>query len=160
MVAFVRQYQYNSDMAPDRMQLQNMCKKGHKSFKEYAQRWRDRIGMTVKAWVSPSFSPFSFAPVFFIHQSRIIIFAFFHTHFDPFAGEDQIRKAWRCVTHHFPYSTLKSFVATEGNHLLTCFCSYRMFGNTSITLRRGSNLSLCHILDFDVNLVNCKHVLA
>jgi len=41
MVAFVRQYQYNSDMAPDRMQLQNMCKKGHKSFKEYAQRWRD-----------------------------------------------------------------------------------------------------------------------
>ena len=28
-------------MASDRMQLQNMCKKGHKSFKEYAQRWRD-----------------------------------------------------------------------------------------------------------------------
>ena len=25
MVAIVRQYQYNSDMAPDRMQLQNMC---------------------------------------------------------------------------------------------------------------------------------------
>jgi len=23
------------------MQLQNMCKKGHESFKEYAQRWRD-----------------------------------------------------------------------------------------------------------------------
>ena len=41
MVAFVRQYQYNSDMAPDRMQLQNMCKKGHESFKEYTQRWRD-----------------------------------------------------------------------------------------------------------------------
>ena len=28
-------------MAPDRMQLQNMSKKGHESFKEYAQRWRD-----------------------------------------------------------------------------------------------------------------------
>ena len=41
MVAFVRQYQYNSDMAPDRMQLQNMCRKGHESFKEYAQRWSD-----------------------------------------------------------------------------------------------------------------------
>ena len=41
MVAFIRQYQYNSDMAPDRMQLQNMGKKGHKSFKEYAQRWKD-----------------------------------------------------------------------------------------------------------------------
>ena len=38
MVSFIRQYQYNSDMAPDRMQLQNMGKKGHESFKEYAQR--------------------------------------------------------------------------------------------------------------------------
>ena len=41
MVAFVRQYQYNSDRAPDGMKLQSMCKKGHESFKEYAQRWRD-----------------------------------------------------------------------------------------------------------------------
>jgi len=41
MVAFVGQYQYNSDTASDRMQLQNMCKKGHESFKQYAQRWRD-----------------------------------------------------------------------------------------------------------------------
>ena len=28
-------------MAPDKMQLQNMCKKGHESFKEYTQRRRD-----------------------------------------------------------------------------------------------------------------------
>ena len=35
MAAFIRKYQYNSDMAPDRMQLQSMCKKEHKSFKEY-----------------------------------------------------------------------------------------------------------------------------
>jgi len=41
MAFFIRQYQYNSDMAPDRMQLQNMCKKEHESFKEYTQRWRD-----------------------------------------------------------------------------------------------------------------------
>ena len=27
MVAFIRQCQYNSDMAPDRMQLQKVCKK-------------------------------------------------------------------------------------------------------------------------------------
>ena len=27
-------------MAPNRMQLQNICKREHKSFKEYAQRWR------------------------------------------------------------------------------------------------------------------------
>jgi len=47
MVAFVRQYQYNSNKAPDRMQLQNMCKKKHKSFKEYAQRWRDLAAQVV-----------------------------------------------------------------------------------------------------------------
>jgi len=41
MIAFIRQYQYNFDMAPDRMQLHNMCKKEHESFKEYAQKWRD-----------------------------------------------------------------------------------------------------------------------
>jgi len=38
IIAFLRQYQYNSDMAPDRTQLQNMVKKESKSFKEYAQR--------------------------------------------------------------------------------------------------------------------------
>jgi len=32
MVAFVRQCQYNSNMALDRMQLQNMCKKGARIF--------------------------------------------------------------------------------------------------------------------------------
>ena len=41
MVAFIRQYQYNFDMALNRMQLQNICKKEHESFKEYAQKWRD-----------------------------------------------------------------------------------------------------------------------
>ena len=41
MVSFIRQYQYNSNMAPDRIQLQNMGKKGHKYFKEYTQRQRD-----------------------------------------------------------------------------------------------------------------------
>ena len=38
--AFLKQYKYNIDMAPDRMQLQNMAKKDVKTFKEYAQRWR------------------------------------------------------------------------------------------------------------------------
>ena len=32
------QYQYNFDMAPDRMQLQSMCKRRHRSFKEYAPK--------------------------------------------------------------------------------------------------------------------------
>ena len=41
MVAFIGQYQYNSNMALDRMQLQNICKQGHESYKEYAQRRRD-----------------------------------------------------------------------------------------------------------------------
>jgi len=41
ITTFLRQYQYNSDMAPDRTQLQNKIKKESESFKEYAQRWRD-----------------------------------------------------------------------------------------------------------------------
>ncbi|XP_061359391.1 uncharacterized protein LOC133303490, partial [Gastrolobium bilobum] len=39
--AFLKQYKYNIDMAPDRLQLQNMTKKDVESFKEYAQRWRE-----------------------------------------------------------------------------------------------------------------------
>ena len=39
--AFLKQYKYNIDMAPDRMQLQSMTKKGVETFKEYAQRWRE-----------------------------------------------------------------------------------------------------------------------
>jgi len=46
--AFVRQYQYNVDMAPDRSNLQAMTQKDKETFKEYAQRWRD-----VAAQVSP-----------------------------------------------------------------------------------------------------------
>nr|UBX54598.1 hypothetical protein [Lupinus angustifolius] len=38
--AFVRQYKYNEDVAPDRTQLQNMSKKPQESFKEYTQCWR------------------------------------------------------------------------------------------------------------------------
>ena len=34
ITAFIRKYQYNTDMAPDRTQLQNMCKREHESFKE------------------------------------------------------------------------------------------------------------------------------
>jgi len=41
ITAFLRQYQYNFDMAPDRTQLHNMVKKESETFKEYAQRWRD-----------------------------------------------------------------------------------------------------------------------
>ena len=39
--AFIRKYQYNTDMAPDRNQLQSMRKWEHESIKEYALRWRD-----------------------------------------------------------------------------------------------------------------------
>jgi len=39
--AFLKQYKYNMDMAPDRMQLQSMAKKSSETFKEYAQRWRE-----------------------------------------------------------------------------------------------------------------------
>jgi len=39
--AFLKQYKYNVDMAPDRLQLQNMSKRNNETFKEYAQRWRE-----------------------------------------------------------------------------------------------------------------------
>ncbi|XP_027343037.1 uncharacterized protein LOC113855605 [Abrus precatorius] len=39
--AFLKQYKYNIDMAPDRLELQTMMKKDHETFKEYAQRWRE-----------------------------------------------------------------------------------------------------------------------
>ena len=35
--AFPKQYKYNIDMAPDRIQLQNMAKQSAETFKEYAQ---------------------------------------------------------------------------------------------------------------------------
>ena len=41
ITAFIRQYPYNSNVAPDRTQLQNMFKKEGETFKEYAHRWRD-----------------------------------------------------------------------------------------------------------------------
>src|SRR3954463_2276823 len=44
VVAFYKQYQYNSDLAPTRMQLQSMSMGPKESFKEYAQKWRDLAG--------------------------------------------------------------------------------------------------------------------
>jgi len=35
---FLKQYKYNMDMTPNKMQLQNMMKKNSQTFKEYAQR--------------------------------------------------------------------------------------------------------------------------
>ena len=45
--AFIRQYQYNTDMALDRNQLQSMTKREDESIKEYAQRWRDLAAQVV-----------------------------------------------------------------------------------------------------------------
>ena len=39
--AFVKQYKYNVDMAPDRDQLISVSQKNKETFKEYAQRWRE-----------------------------------------------------------------------------------------------------------------------
>ena len=47
MDAFIRQYQYNSNMLLDRMQLQNLSKRDNESLKEYAQRWRDLAAQVV-----------------------------------------------------------------------------------------------------------------
>ncbi|RDX90077.1 hypothetical protein CR513_28097, partial [Mucuna pruriens] len=47
--AFVRQYRYNEDMAPDRSRLQNLSKMESEGFKDYAQLWRE-----LAAQVKPS----------------------------------------------------------------------------------------------------------
>ncbi|CAJ2644571.1 unnamed protein product [Trifolium pratense] len=39
--AFLTQYSYNLNIAPNRMQLQGLSQKSNESFKEYAQRWRE-----------------------------------------------------------------------------------------------------------------------
>ncbi|XP_070028632.1 uncharacterized protein [Nicotiana sylvestris] len=40
--AFVKQFQYNIDIAPDRNSLSNMKKKPTKSFREYVIKWREQ----------------------------------------------------------------------------------------------------------------------
>ena len=41
--AFYKQYQYNADLEPTRVQLQNMSMGLNEGFKEYAQKWRDLV---------------------------------------------------------------------------------------------------------------------
>ena len=41
VATFLRQYKYNTDIEPDRIQLQNMAKSETETFKEYAQWWRE-----------------------------------------------------------------------------------------------------------------------
>ncbi|KAH0632960.1 hypothetical protein KY284_035746 [Solanum tuberosum] len=45
---FVRQFQYNVDIMPDRNTLSNMRKNPNESFREYAIKWREQA-----AWVKP-----------------------------------------------------------------------------------------------------------
>ena len=45
--AFVEQYSYNVDMAPDRSDLQAMTQGDKETFKEYAQRWRDTAAQVI-----------------------------------------------------------------------------------------------------------------
>ena len=39
---FLAQYGFNSQIAPDRFDLQKMEKKSNETFREYAQRWRKK----------------------------------------------------------------------------------------------------------------------
>ncbi|CAK8567098.1 unnamed protein product [Lathyrus sativus] len=41
--AFLKYYQYNTGMAPNRTQLQSLTQNTGESFKEYAQRWRELV---------------------------------------------------------------------------------------------------------------------
>ena len=44
VAAFNKQYQYNADLSPTRVQLQNMTMGSNGGFKEYVQKWRDLDG--------------------------------------------------------------------------------------------------------------------
>ena len=44
VAAFYKQYQYNADLGPTRVQLQNMSIGSNEGFKGYAQKWRDLAG--------------------------------------------------------------------------------------------------------------------
>ncbi|RDY00039.1 hypothetical protein CR513_16830, partial [Mucuna pruriens] len=57
--AFLRQYKYNKDMAPNRSRLQNLSKTDVESFKDYAQRWRE-----LAAKVQPPLSEREMASMF------------------------------------------------------------------------------------------------
>ena len=50
MDVFIRQYQYNSDMVLDKIQLQNLSKRDNESLKDYAQRWRDLAALVGPLW--------------------------------------------------------------------------------------------------------------
>lgn len=41
--AFLKQYKYNLDMAPTRLQLHNQAHRSNETFKEYAQCWREMV---------------------------------------------------------------------------------------------------------------------
>jgi hypothetical protein len=57
--AFVKQYQYNLDMAPNRTLLQGMSQTAKETFREYAQRWRQ-----IAASVQPPMSEREMADMF------------------------------------------------------------------------------------------------
>ncbi|XP_065860901.1 uncharacterized protein [Euphorbia lathyris] len=45
--AFMKQYKHNMDMAPNREDLRTMEKKDSETFKEYAQKWRDKAAEVI-----------------------------------------------------------------------------------------------------------------
>jgi hypothetical protein len=45
--AFVKQYKYNMDIAPDRTSLSNIGKKDKESIREYAERWRESAAQAI-----------------------------------------------------------------------------------------------------------------
>ncbi|XP_052479497.1 uncharacterized protein LOC128034716 [Gossypium raimondii] len=47
--SFMKQYSHVTDMAPDRITLQNMEKKLSESFRQYAQRWREMIENAIRS---------------------------------------------------------------------------------------------------------------
>ncbi|XP_075103689.1 uncharacterized protein LOC142178258 [Nicotiana tabacum] len=59
---FVRQFQYNIDIAPDKNSLSNLKKKSSESFREYVVKWREQAARVKPPWMRSKWSVFFYKP--------------------------------------------------------------------------------------------------
>jgi len=108
ITTFIRQYQYNTDMTPDRTRLQNMSKREHESFKEYAQRWRD-----LAAQVAPPIVEREMITAGFL---LLLLFVPLFLRSNIFKGNLVCRKAHRIVKY-LKIKTNESEYRTQGTNI-------------------------------------------
>jgi len=119
--AIIRQYQYNTDMAPDRNQLQSMTKREHESIKEYAQRWRDLAAQVVPPMIEREMITIMVDMLPTFHYEKMIVYMSANFADLIFAGE---RIESRLRKGKFEYA---SNVAPNNNRRAPMVVSYPNF---------------------------------